>query len=217
MMQIDHLENGFMKSILDAFPHPVLVVDSDFRINMHNEAASHLMGSDPSRMLLQRSGEALQCMFTHAGESSCGRSSQCKDCELRNSVNLAFKGKKVTRKRAKLKWQKGDRVQELFLLITTSPFYFKGKQFVLMTLEDMSELMELASILPICSGCKKIRDDQDYWGSLEHYFKRHLDVDFSHGLCPECVKTMYPEFSSRVVAKARAAEKNGDEFMEGAS
>ena len=70
MMQIDQLENGFMKSILDAFPHPVLVIDSDFRIHMHNEAASLLMGSDPERMLLQRSGEALQCRSLLVGSAA---------------------------------------------------------------------------------------------------------------------------------------------------
>ena len=65
---------------------------------------------------------------------------------------------------------------------------------VLLILEDISELMEIKSILPICAHCKKIRNDQKYWQSLEKYFGEHLDLEFSHGICPDCAQKLYPEF-----------------------
>ena len=46
----------------------------------------------------------------------------------------------------------------------------------------------------MCAHCKKIRNDQKYWQSLEKYFGEHLDLEFSHGICPDCAQKLYPEF-----------------------
>lgn len=53
----------------------------------------------------------------------------------------------------------------------------------------------LQGLLPICSGCKRIRNDNGYWQQVEEYFTRHSNAKFSHGICPECVKTIYPDLS----------------------
>ncbi|MCP3962173.1 MAG: hypothetical protein GY719_30390, partial [bacterium] len=53
--------------------------------------------------------------------------------------------------------------------------------------EKMSEVKVLEGLLPICAGCKKIRDDEDQWNPLELYIDRHSEAYFSHGLCPDCV------------------------------
>lgn len=52
----------------------------------------------------------------------------------------------------------------------------------------------LHGLLPICASCKKIRDDQGYWTQIEAYIKTHSEAEFSHGICPECAKKLYPEF-----------------------
>jgi PAS domain-containing protein len=59
----------------------------------------------------------------------------------------------------------------------------------------LSEVKQLSGLLPICGHCKKIRDDSGAWHPLEVYFKNHSDVDFSHGLCPECLRKYYPDFA----------------------
>ena len=54
-------------------------------------------------------------------------------------------------------------------------------------LEDaLAKVKQLEGIVPICSYCKKIRDDQDYWQQLETYISEHSEAKFSHGICPEC-------------------------------
>lgn len=63
--------------------------------------------------------------------------------------------------------------------------------------QALSEVKTLSGLLPICSSCKKIRDDKGYWNSVEHYFSRHTDAGFTHGICPECYDTLYPELSAR--------------------
>jgi PAS domain-containing protein len=54
------------------------------------------------------------------------------------------------------------------------------------------DIRTLRGILPICANCKKIRDDQGYWSQVEEYIRLHTEVQFSHGICPECVKKLYP-------------------------
>jgi AmiR/NasT family two-component response regulator len=59
--------------------------------------------------------------------------------------------------------------------------------------DALAEVKTLSGLLPICSSCKKIRDDEGYWNQLETYIQEHSNVMFSHGLCPDCAKKLYPE------------------------
>ena len=61
--------------------------------------------------------------------------------------------------------------------------------------QALSEVKTLRGFLPICSGCKKIRDDKGYWQEIERYIQERSDASFSHGLCPECEERLYPELS----------------------
>ena len=64
----------------------------------------------------------------------------------------------------------------------------------IMQLEDaLEQIKTLQGILPICSSCKKIRDDKGYWQQVEVYIRDHSDAQFSHGICPDCLKTYYPD------------------------
>jgi GAF domain-containing protein len=59
-----------------------------------------------------------------------------------------------------------------------------------------SEVKTLRGMLPICSACKKIRDDEGYWDQIEGYLKKHSEVEFSHGLCPDCEKRLYADYET---------------------
>ena len=58
----------------------------------------------------------------------------------------------------------------------------------------LSKVKLLSGLLPICSSCKKIRNDKGYWEQMETYISEHSAADFSHGICPECAKKLYPEY-----------------------
>ena len=60
----------------------------------------------------------------------------------------------------------------------------------------IDEIKTLKGIIPICASCKKIRDDKGYWSQIELYIKNHTEADFSHSICPECAKKLYPEINS---------------------
>jgi PAS domain S-box-containing protein len=57
----------------------------------------------------------------------------------------------------------------------------------------LKEIKTLKGIIPICSHCKKVRDDQGFWNQVEAYISTNTDAEFSHGVCPGCVKEHYPE------------------------
>ena len=67
--------------------------------------------------------------------------------------------------------------------------------------EALAQVKELKGLLPICSYCKKIRDDSGYWNQLETYVKQHSHAEFSHGICPGCLKKQFPEYYTAAVAK----------------
>ncbi len=60
----------------------------------------------------------------------------------------------------------------------------------------LEHIKTLQGIIPICSFCKKIRDDQGYWSQVEAYLSRHSDARFSHGFCPDCISRHYPEIET---------------------
>jgi PAS domain-containing protein len=180
-------------NVLDAIPSYIFVVNNDVQIIGFNLAASQLLGENPDLVLRRRAGEILNCLHAHESPEGCGRAAFCKTCPVRNSVYEASWGQRVVRKRARMELVSEGRTVELYLLVTTAPITYDHDSLILLILEDISELMALRNILPICAHCKRIRDDQEYWQSIEEYFKGHLDLDFSHGLCPKCAKELYPE------------------------
>jgi hypothetical protein len=59
-----------------------------------------------------------------------------------------------------------------------------------------NKVATLSGFLPICAACKKIRDDKGYWNQVEAYLTKHSDVQFSHGICPDCARKLYPELDT---------------------
>lgn len=60
-------------------------------------------------------------------------------------------------------------------------------------LKALEEIKTLSGLLPICASCKNIRDDKGYWNQIESYIREHTDAEFSHSICPECAKKLYPD------------------------
>lgn len=92
--------------------------------------------------------------------------------------------------------------------INTHLFETGNKTYALSIARDITnqkrveeELRALRGILPICSFCKKIRDDKGYWEQVEVYIKKYSEADISHSICPECIKQHYPEEYESLVLK----------------
>lgn len=63
--------------------------------------------------------------------------------------------------------------------------------------EALAKVKLLSGFLPICSSCKKIREDNGYWKQIETYIHEHSEAEFSHGICPECATKLYPDIVGR--------------------
>jgi hypothetical protein len=83
-----------------------------------------------------------------------------------------------------------------------------SRETLVRELQDaLEQLKTLRGLLPICASCKKIRNDQGYWEHIEEYIQTHSQATFTHGLCQECVQTLYPQVWKEVKEKNPKNEK----------
>jgi PAS domain S-box-containing protein len=71
------------------------------------------------------------------------------------------------------------------------------EELILELKEALSRIKTLNGLLPICASCKKIRNDRGYWEQIETYIRDHSEAQFSHGICPDCAKSLYPEYMKK--------------------
>jgi PAS domain-containing protein len=186
-------DNTLYRTILNAIPSPVFIVDEDVRIIDQNEAAAAMSGQKMELVLRRRGGEVLHCIHSTEVAEGCGRAPVCKACVIRNSVKACVEGQTVSRARMKMDFLPDAGQGTMELLITASPMP-GGERQALLIIEDITEISTLKSIIPMCMKCRKIRSDEEYWQSVEQYFHDHIGVDFSHGICPTCVEKYYPGY-----------------------
>lgn len=80
-------------------------------------------------------------------------------------------------------------------IIRTIRYAIERQRLLTELKEALEHVRQLQGMLPICSFCKNIRDDEGYWKELEVYISKHSEARFSHGICPPCARKHYPDFS----------------------
>jgi PAS domain-containing protein len=194
--------DSFYRTLLDAMPLMIFVVDGDMRIHDLNAAAATVFGLEKAAILRRRGGDVLQCLHAQDVPEGCGGGPFCRTCVLRTAVTQSMQGQAVTRRRTKTNVLCGGSRKQLELLITASPMPGTEDPSTILILEDISEMSTLRNIISMCANCKRIRDDDEYWQSVESYFKTYIGVHFSHGICPTCVEVVYPDFAEAAAAEA---------------
>jgi len=113
-----------------------------------------------------------------------------KDRVMEMGIEVFFAGKKH--------FINSDRIQILDLLFSTYENAVQQKRDLEQINKELKEALEtikkLEGILPICAKCKKIRDDKGNWIQMEKYIRDRSEARFSHSICPECAKKLYPDF-----------------------
>jgi hypothetical protein len=203
-----------ISAVLEKAPLIMMLVDQDRRVKKVSAALAEFAGREAGEMLGLRGGEALRCIHRLDDPEGCGFGPACKECTVRRVVLDTFKtGNGYRNVEAKLSFE-GDEVEERVLLVTTAPLDVQDKK-VFVYIEDITErkraeierenliaqlqeslrrVKTVHGLLPICASCKRIRDDNGYWNQIEGYIRAHSDAEFSHGICPECARKLYPEF-----------------------
>ncbi|UWG95722.1 hypothetical protein LPY66_12435 [Dehalobacter sp. DCM] len=182
------IKESFMKVLFDAIPAWIFVLDSEWRVNAANQAAREFMDSSEENFLLHRCGSAIGCIHQNDDPRGCGFSLYCRDCVIRNTAIEAIHGTSVKRSKGKLALISGE---ELNILVSSSPVVYEGQNYSVTVIEDISLIAELQGLIQICCSCNKILDDNGYWNRLERYIEEHSEAEFSHGICPDCIKKLY--------------------------
>ena len=191
-------QKDYRLKIFDVVHQPILLIDRNYTIVDVNSAACISMNLPHDKIIGQTCFKA-----THQMETPCWQD------EMSCPVRVAFEIKKQTS--VIHKHTRAGKI--VFEEVVASPiFNDEGEiNLVVEELRDVTELINikeidehlrseiktLRGILPICSSCKKIRDDKGYWQQVEVYVRDHTHADFSHGYCPECADKLMQEIRAR--------------------
>lgn len=190
-------QNAFLSLIINSIPHPFYVIDSaDYTIVMANTATGDL-----------RETPGITChALTHKRVTPCdGEKDICPLQEVKKT-KTPFVVEHVHYNREGRPGyyevhgypvfdEQGEVVQmiEYSMDITRRKDLENERTELIATLQEaLGKIKTLSGLLPICAGCKKIRDDQGYWNQIESYLRAHAEVEFTHGMCPECIKEWFP-------------------------
>ncbi len=112
--------------------------------------------------------------------------------ESEMGIDIIFAGKKY--------FVKSSRIQILDLLLATYEATMQKTRELEKTLMELRSANEtiktLRGFIPICASCKQVRDDKGYWKQIERYISEHSDADFTHTICPDCSKKLYPDLQN---------------------
>ncbi len=182
---------------------PLCITDKDYQIIRANEAYYNVFGDSPQQSVRQK------CF-----DSRPGKSCHTEECPLARIIQGDSEVICDTVKQ-------DDNDREKTFIVTARPFLDADKKTIgiVESFQDISdrklaenaknELIEelqaaleevnlLSGFLPICASCKKIRDDKGYWNQIESYLRSHSGLEFSHGICPDCAKQLYPDTYRRI-------------------
>jgi len=194
-----------LKTVLDTIQAGIVVIDPEtHKIVGVNAAAGKMIGAPRERILGSVCYEYIcpnqrgQCPITDLGES----------LENAERVLLTARGEKVPILKTVVGVTLAGRrhLLESFLDITARKRAEEERERLIEELKEaLAEVKALSGLLPICASCKSIRNDQGYWQQIEAYIKEHSEAEFSHSVCPECARKLYPE----VFEKKSKAGKEG--------
>jgi PAS domain S-box-containing protein len=182
-----------LKTVLDSVQAGIIVIDPETHIIVGVNAAAGRMFGAPREQLLGRvchericPAQKGECPITDLGEDLANEEQGLLQADgqelpvLKTAVFVTLAGR--------------EHVVESFLDITARKKAEEEQERLIGELQHaLAEVRRLSGLLPICASCKKIRDDQGYWQQIEAYIQDHSEAEFSHSVCPECAKKLYPD------------------------
>lgn len=187
-------QDDFFRTLFNSIPVCTMIMDADRQLHCVNDAALTLLGlSDDATVLKRRCGEVFNCISSRDNAEGCGHGIGCPDCVIWLSAISALEGNSVHRTKGEFYYTTNGDSQRMNIMVTAAPFIYQDHNLVIVIMEDISNISELQGLLPICYQCKKIRDDKGYWIRVESYIRKRAEVDFTHGLCPDCHATIRRE------------------------
>ena len=194
----------FRTQMLESLPIGMWVVDRKGRLMHTNPEGLSIWGGNPK---VGQGGATGAKMRKHGSDIAMERRERpvwralLKGESIKNEIldiETPDGGRRViSSSAAPVRDQKG-RIQGAVVInedITKAKRLEKEREDLIHSLEEARKNIKILSgLLPICANCKKIRDDQGAWEQMEQYIHSHSEADFSHGICPDCMRRLYPEY-----------------------
>ena len=149
--------DGFLKSMFEAIPCGVLIVDKDRRVRAVNNTIEKMFGVSQARALNRRGGDILNCIYASKSPEGCGFADECQDCQVRKTALDAIAGKKINRNMARAQLHINGKSRDLRFLISAAPFDHDRERLAIVILEDITELNHLR---------KRLRSEQSFSGII---------------------------------------------------
>ncbi len=138
---------AFLKTLFNAIPCGVLLLDHDRRIYAANDFFLKTYGISGDAVLSKRPGDAIGCIVASRTVEGCGFAEECRACAVRDTALQAISGDAIQRKRAQVEAQLNGKVRPITFLITAAPFEHNAKRMAIVMLEDITELNKLRTRL----------------------------------------------------------------------
>ncbi len=167
------MEPDYFQSVFDAIPAPAFALDGELAIHMSNRAAREFLAGGLLDVQARRPGDVLRCLNAQKAPAGCGSSEVCPECPVRGAVRAALAGGRVYRREAALALERPWGPQQLDLKLTASPFSHQGRGYVLLILEDVTELKRAAAEK---AERQRLQGVLEMAGAAAHEFSQPLQV-----------------------------------------
>ena len=181
-----------LKTIMDGIQAGILVVDAKKHVIVDvNPCATELIGAAREKIV----GHVCHKFVCPAEKGKCPVTDlkQGMDNSERTLINAKGESIPILKTVTRIKLDGREHLVESFLDISDRKQSEEEREKLIEELQDaLSKIKTLGGLLPICSACKKIRDDKGYWNQIEAFIRDHTEAEFSHSICPKCAKRLYP-------------------------
>lgn len=190
----------YAQDIVDTVREPLLVLDAKLRVLSANRSFYRVFRVSP--------GETEGWLVYELGnyqwdipqlrellEEILPQNTNFEDFEVEHKFNVI--GRRVMLLNARRLYNQTNKTQMILLAIEDITERKRIEKALIQEKEKLQEALnevkKLSGLLPICSACKKIRDDKGYWSQIESYISDHSEALFNHSICPKCAKKLYPD------------------------
>jgi PAS domain S-box-containing protein len=203
------------RSVAQSAKDAIITADKDGIIVFCNAAAQKLFGYSEDELVGKFVSILMPERFREAHERGMARVSATGQSNLIDGTielfGLTHKAREFPVELSLSSWKSGDDIFYTGIIrdISERKQHEKERDGLIDRLQkSLNKVRKLSGLLPICASCKKIRDDKGYWNQIEGYIRDHSEAEFSHGICPECSKKLYPEYHRALLKKTEKSKKN---------
>jgi PAS domain S-box-containing protein len=203
------------RSVAQSAKDAIITADRHGNIAFCNTAASKMFKYREDELIGQSVGILMPQRFREAHEKGISMVVATGKSRLIGEIIELFgitqEGREFPIELSLSTWKSGEDVFYTGIIrdITERKQHEKERDRLIDSLKkSLAKVRALSGLLPICASCKKIRDDKGYWNQIEAYIRDHSEAEFSHGICPECSKKLYPEYHRKKPNKMEKTNKN---------